>query len=102
MTKTFCDACNKVINPFKSRELSTEWFDADSAQWVSYYGDLCQECYEERERLHAKLDTLILNHCVDDLDGSKADSVRKLLESVEMWKNYADDSDGDLGGTYGE
>ena len=99
MTKTYCDMCQKEINPFKSKELDTEWYDASSpTQWVHFTGDLCRECYAEREKLHAKLDTLILNRDWEDFDGSKADDVRKLLEHVEVWRDSSFDVSDNPGG----
>ena len=42
----------------------------------------------EREKLHAKLDTLILHRYWDDFDDSKADAVRAQLEQVEVWRSF--------------
>ena len=66
MRKIFCDHCGKDITYLPMNEMMTDDCfterDEDGGIWfVGYRCELCNDCWDERHRLHVELDKKFLN-----------------------------------------
>ena len=66
MRLVFCDHCGKDITKSPKNEIGTDDCftvrDEDGEIWFVGYGcELCDDCWDERIRLHAELDKIFLN-----------------------------------------
>lgn len=73
MRKIFCDHCGKDITREPVSELSIDDCFTLDEKWISYGFELCNNCWEERQRLHARLDADFLHVNVQNAERMEED-----------------------------
>lgn len=63
MTLIYCDHCGKKISLFETHEItsSTALWDPENQTHLGLDHDLCENCWNERIRLHLRLDREFLH-----------------------------------------
>lgn len=61
-----CAHCGKSANDENRLWMSECFYDDDTGQWIGHGQPLCDKCWDERIRLHAKLDKEFFKGDVDE------------------------------------
>lgn len=66
MSECRCAHCGQDASPENRLWMSECFYDDDTCQWVGHGQPLCDQCWDERIRLHAKLDKEFFKGDVDE------------------------------------